>query len=124
MSLWLKTCAAAALIGTLSASAAQAQSVSYVPHHPIHHRRVVAATPLVRRGDIVVHAGRSYLDPGPPAWYESQGRGDRYVADTTPGNVLNDRDLGPTFGVTGFEVLPSRFNPPGQSSPLFTFSGP
>ena len=28
------------------------------------------------------------------------------------------------FGFSGFEVLPSRFNPPGRGEPLFTFTDP
>jgi hypothetical protein len=110
-------CVAAALAVTFAASGAMAQSLPH-RHHVVHHR--VAA---VRPGDIVVHAGRSYLDPGPPAWYE-QGRGASYVDDGTPSDVLNSRDIGPSFGFSGFEVLPSRFNPPGRPEPLFTFTDP
>jgi hypothetical protein len=107
----------AALAVALSAPAAMAQPALH-RHHVVRHR--VAAMP---RGDIVVHARRSYLDPGPPAWYE-QGRGDRYVDDSTPSDALNSREIGPTFGLGGFEVLPTRFNPPGRPEPLFTFSEP
>ena len=102
----------------LAASGAMAQPLPHHHHMAVHHR--VAA---VRPGDIVVHAGRSYLDPGPPAWYE-QGRGASYVDDGTPSDALNSRDIGPSFGFSGFEVLPSRFNPPGEGSPLFTFTDP
>ena len=114
----LNLCVAAALAATLAAPGAMAQSAPPRRHVAIHHR--VAAIPA---GDIVVHAGRSYLDPGPPAWYE-QGRGASYVDAGTPSDALNSRDIGPSFGLGGFEALPTRFNPPGSSGPLFTFWGP
>jgi hypothetical protein len=99
------------------APSANAQTPVHHPHPHAHHV-IVAAQP----GDIVVHARRSYLDPGPPAWNEV-GTGDRYVGDSTPYNVLNDRELGPQFGINngGFETLPNRFDPPGRYDPLFWF---
>ena len=111
-------CVAAALAAVFAAPGAMAQPLQHRHHVVVHHH--VAA---IRPGDIVVHAGRSYLDPGPPAWYE-QGRGANYVDDGTPSDMLNSRDIGPSFGLRGFEVLPSRFNPPGRAEPLFTFTDP
>jgi hypothetical protein len=92
----------------LAVSAADAQTA---PRR--HHHTVVPA------GDIVVHAGRSYLDPGPATWNEV-GTGNRYVGDTTPSSFL---DFGGPFASNpgSFAVLPSRFNPPGPAEPLFVF---
>ncbi|MBV8661463.1 MAG: hypothetical protein JO107_00040 [Hyphomicrobiales bacterium] len=129
---------AAALALVLGAPAAMAQSaqpmqsaqpaVSHrapVVHHRIAmrphpigsvHRRAVAE--VVPPGEIVVHAAqRSYLDPGPPAWYEA-GTGRRYVTDSTPSSPLDYRGLGSQFGLGGFETLPTRFNPPGRPEPI------
>jgi hypothetical protein len=85
-------------------------------HHPHAHHVILAAQP----GDIVVHARRSYLDPGPPAWNE-EGTGARYATDSTPSSPLDYRGLGSTFGLGAFETLPTRFNPPGRPEPLFEF---
>jgi hypothetical protein len=98
---------AAALALTMVASAAGAQTMPRRHHQPVVHP-----------GDIVVHAGRSYLDPGPATWNEV-GTGNRYVGDTTPSSFL---DYGPFATNPGsFAVLPSRFNPPGPAQPLFVF---
>lgn len=104
LSPWL----AAALALAMAASVAAAQTA---PRR--HHHTVVPA------GDIVVHAGRSYLDPG-PAVPSEVGTGNRYVGDTTPSSFL---DFGGPFASNpgSFAVLPSRFNPPGPAQPLFTF---
>ncbi|MGA2793970.1 MAG: hypothetical protein ABSE69_10615 [Roseiarcus sp.] len=77
--------------------------------HP-HHR-------LVRGGEVVVHTGRSYLDPGTSA---AVGSENHYFSDTAPYSFSG---LGAPFtGATaGFELLPSRFNPPGRAEPLFQF---
>jgi len=109
----------------IAASAAQAQTpVQHPRHHVVRHGQTVLNEPgaihVVRPGDIVVHARRSYLDPGPGAWTEV-GAGDRYATDTTPASMLN---LGSPFANRGFDTLPSRFNPPGRPEPLFTFSEP
>jgi hypothetical protein len=107
----LTTCFAAALGLALAGSAADAQTL---PHRHMHHYSNV-----VHPGDIVVHAGRSYLDPGPAVWSEV-GNGNRYVGDTTPYSMT---DFGGAMAARpgSFEVLPSRFNPPGRSDPLFVF---
>jgi len=89
-------------------SAADAQTV----RRPQHHRTVAHS------GDIYVHPGRSYLDPGTAASAGEIGTGDRYVTDTAPSSL---RNLGSTFGNGAFDYLPSRFNPPGRPEPLFEF---
>ena len=77
--------------------------------HP-HHR-------LARAGDVVVHTGRSYLDPGTSA---AVGSENHYFSDTAPYSFSG---LGAPFtgSIAGFELLPSRFNPPGRAEPLFQF---
>jgi hypothetical protein len=110
----LNTWVAAALALTLVAAEARAQTQTPTPApHPRHSHRVAVVHP----GDIVVHARRSYLDPGPTG---SVGTGNRYVGDTTP---YSFNELGPTFGLNsgGFELLPRMFNPPGRPEPLFQF---
>jgi hypothetical protein len=99
---------AAALALAAAVSAADAQTV----RHPRHMHQAV-----VRPGDIVVHA-RSYLDPGAGASYGEIGTGNRYVTDSAPSSFS---EMGPTFGIRGFESLPTRFNPPGRPEPLFVF---
>jgi hypothetical protein len=66
----------------LAMAAPEAQAVV---RHPHHHYIVHAA---YRPGDIVVHARRSYLDPGPGTWTEI-GTSNRYVTDTTPESYVN-----------------------------------
>lgn len=86
---------------------ADAQALVRHPHH-----RLVA-----RGGDVVVHTGRSYLDPGTSA---AVGSENHYFSDTAPYSFTG---LGPSFtgAAAGFELLPSRFNPPGRAEPLFQF---
>lgn len=75
------------------------------------HRHVAAT----HRGDIIVHTGRSYLDPGTSATVGSENH---YFSDTVPYGPG-----GPTFSsaIGGQELLPTRFNPPGRYEPLFRF---
>ena len=101
---------AAALTLAAGISTADAQTI----RHPRHTHYVAA----VRPGDIVVHARRSYLDPGTGASPGEIGTGNRYVSDTAPASLGSE---GPTFGNRGFDTLPTRFNPPGQPEPLFGF---
>jgi hypothetical protein len=77
------------------------------------HRHVAAA----RHGDIVVHTGRSYLDPGTSAEVGSENH---YFSDS----------LGPSYGQLGIpfatstagnQLLPTRFYPGGRPQPLFQF---
>jgi hypothetical protein len=100
---------AAILAGSLVAAAAQAQQPA--PARPLRHHHVAVVHP----GDIVVHARPSYLTAGPTG---GVGTGNRYVGDSTPASPM---EFGSTFGLGGFEVLPSRFNPPGRPEPLFQF---
>ena len=80
--------------------------------HPRHHW----GHPVVHPGDIVVHARRSYLDAGPTG---GVGTGNRYVTDSGPSSFA---EFGMGFGSSrGFDLLPSRFNPPGRPQPLFQF---
>jgi len=84
---------AAGVAFAIAASAAQAQTHAWRPRlHFVHA--------AYRPGDIVVHARRSYLDPGPGTWTEI-GTGNRYVTDTTPENYVH---LGMPFSaeMTGF----------------------
>ncbi|HLW90435.1 MAG TPA: hypothetical protein VKS78_03925 [Roseiarcus sp.] len=102
--------------GALALLAAGLVLAVIAPAHaaqPMRHRHHVARY-VAPRGDIVVHTGRSYLDPGPSAdlWTE-----DKYYADTV---WAPDPALVYPFGRFGLSVLPSRFDPPGQE-PLFTF---
>ena len=102
-SLLIVTTLALAFVGTLGADA---QALS---RHPRHR--------LARAGDVVVHTGRSYLDPGASAEVGSENH---YFSDTAPYSFSG---LGPSFsGATaGFELLPTRLNPPGRPEPLFQF---
>jgi hypothetical protein len=78
--------------------------------HP--HPRVIA-----RGGDVVVRTGRSYLDPGTSATVGSE---DHYFSDTT-GYSFSDVGAPFTRDAAGFELLPTRLNPPGRPEPLFRF---
>ncbi|MGO9774508.1 MAG: hypothetical protein ACLQPI_12075 [Limisphaerales bacterium] len=72
---------AAGVAFAIAASAAQAQTHAWRPRHHFVHA-------AYRPGDIVVHARRSYLDPGPGTWTEI-GTSNRYVTDTTPESYVN-----------------------------------
>jgi hypothetical protein len=109
MSRSLNIWVAAALAVTIGAPAIAAPGAP-APVRPRHH--------VVHAGDIVVHARRSYLDPGLPSWSEA-GTGNRYVTDAAPSSMA---DFGMPFAAhRGFDPLPSRFNPPGRPEPLFEF---
>jgi hypothetical protein len=58
-----------------------------------------------RDGGVVVHTGRSYLDPGTSA---AVGSEDHYFSDSTHYDLQ-----GPDFtqNTAGFELLPGRFGP-------------
>ena len=105
MARWLNVGVAAALVFAIAAPEAQAV---------VRHPRDQAVPP----GHIIVHARRSYLDPGPTG---AVGTGNRYVTDTAPASLA---ELGSTFGAFMGSVLPSRFNPPGRPAPLVEFSTP
>ena len=71
-------------IAAMLAFAIAAPEAQAVVRHAHHHFVHAAYHP----GDIVVHARRSYLDPGPGTWTEV-GTGSRYVTDTTPTSYVN-----------------------------------
>jgi hypothetical protein len=104
--------AIALLVGATLATNAQAAQ-------PKHHRYVVAqhhrihygGDHLVSRGDdVVVHTGRSYLDPGTSA---NEGTESRYFYDTAHFSL---HDEGPDFtrNVGGFQNLPGPYSLPGR----------
>ncbi len=97
--------ALALAVGATFAADAQAS----VLRHPHRH--------FARGGDVVVHTGRSYLDPGTSA---AVGSEDHYFSDTAPYSFSG---LGPslTGATAGFELLPTQFSVPGRAEPLFQF---
>jgi hypothetical protein len=80
------------------------------PLAPSSHRAAVA-----QGGDVVVHTGRSYLDPGPSA---EPGSENHYFSDTL---IYGQTGPGFTSSTAGQELLPNRFNLPGGGEPLFRF---
>ncbi len=110
LNIWVATALAVAIV----APAVAAPEAQALVRHPRHHV-------VIHPGDIVVHARRSYLDPGRPGWAEA-GTGNRYATDSGPSSFA---DFGMPFAANrGFDLLPSRFNPPGRPEPLFEFSEP
>jgi hypothetical protein len=97
--------ASAIVLAVSAALLADAQALERRRHH--HW--------IARGGDIVVHTGRSYLDPGTSAEIGSENH---YFSDS-----VNYGAEGPDFtsAIGGFELLPSRFNPPGRPEPLFQY---
>jgi hypothetical protein len=99
-------------IGAMLATNAQAveryhHKYVVAQHHRIHH----SGDRLVSRGDdVVVHTGRSYLDPGTSA---NEGTESRYFYDTAH---VDFREEGPDFtrNVAGFERLPGPYSLPGR----------
>lgn len=105
LNIWVAT----ALALAISAPAFAASGAPAPVRHPQHHA-------VVHLGDIVVHARRTYLDAGPTG---GVGTGNRYVTDSGPSSFA---EFGMGFGSSrGFDLLPSRFNPPGRPEPLFEF---
>ena len=103
-------------VGVLLASNAQAVQryhTRYVPAHRYvvaHHYRMHGDHLVSRGNDVVVHTGRSYLDPGPSA---NVGTEDRYFYDTAH---YDFRSEGPSFtsNIGGFENLPGPYSLPGR----------
>src|ERR1700685_2006520 len=93
-------------VGVMLASNAQALPRHHHYYHYAaaqHHRVWRGGDHLVSRGDdVVVHTGRSYLDPGPSA---NEGTENRYFYDTAHYDM---REEGPAFTANngGFENLP------------------
>jgi hypothetical protein len=94
-----------AVLTIAAVSLADAQPLVCRPHHPA----------VARGGDIVVRTPRSYLDPGTSA---AVGTENHYFSDS-----VTYGQTGPSFtsSTAGQELLPTRFNPPGQTEPLFRF---
>ncbi|HLJ71498.1 MAG TPA: hypothetical protein VKU03_09285 [Roseiarcus sp.] len=110
-----KSAVALAAISFAVAVSAPAQAQTRYPHHRHHHYARVAPAP-VGGGDIVVRTGRPVFYAVDP--YQEFLAGPRYYVDTA---LDTDPGLVHPFGRFGQSVLPSRFDPPGQSAPLFTF---
>ena len=106
LSKWVATATAFTLIATFAADAS-VQDAQWRMRHHRHH--------IAHGGDIYVHAGRSYLDPGTSAIV---GTEDHYSSDARPSSF---QSLGAPFTNRGFDLLPDRFNPPGRDSPLIQF---
>ena len=81
----------------------------------LHDLAIRPAIVSVERGDIVVHTGRSYLDPGTSAEVGSENH---YFSDS-----IHYGPQGSPFSsaIGGFENLPTPLNPPGRYEPLFVF---
>ncbi len=109
------TLAALGMAITLSGPA-MAQSPYPYHHHHHHYAHVMAAPAPEEGGDVVVHTGRNIYYPVDP--YADFLAGPHYYVDTA---LDTDPGLVHPFGRFGESVLPSRFDPPGQSAPLFTF---
>ena len=110
----IKSAGALAALGltiALSAPASAQAPYSYHRHHH-HYARVAPAGP----GDVIVRTGRTIFYPVDP--YADFLAGPHYYVDTA---LDTDPGLVNPFGRFGESVLPSRFNPPGQTGPLFTF---
>jgi hypothetical protein len=123
MAFRLRSPAAAAValsIGAMLATNAQALVRHQRYHHASTHQHKVwrGGNHIVARGgDVVVHTGRSYLDPGPSA---AEGTEDRYFYDTAHFDM---REEGPDFtrNSGGFELLPTPYSLPGRQEPLAEF---
>ena len=107
-------------IGAMLATSAQALPLHHHYRHVAaqHHKVWRGGDHLVSRGDdVVVHTGRSYLDPGPSA---NVGTEDRYFYDTAHYDM---REEGPSFtaNVGGFENLPGPYSLPGRNETPIEF---
>lgn len=113
-----KSAGALAVLGLAVALSAPAAAQTPYPYHRHHHHyaRVVAAPVAEGGGDVIVRTGRNIFYPVDP--YAEFLAGPHYYVDTA---LDTDPGLVHPFGHFGEAVLPSRFDPPGQSAPLFTF---
>jgi hypothetical protein len=102
-------------VGLALALTGTAQAVESYPQHR-HQHYAPPARNVAPPGDVVVHTGRVIFYPVDP--YAEFLAGPHYYVDTA---LDTDPGLVHPFGHFGEAVLPSRFNPPGQSAPLFTF---
>jgi hypothetical protein len=101
----------------IAAAVALAAAASLVTQAQALERRAHRHVAARHGGDIVVHTGRSYLDPGTSAEVGSENH---YFSDS----------LGPSYGQLGIpfatstagnQLLPTRFYPGGRPQPLFQF---
>jgi hypothetical protein len=111
-----KSAGALAVLGVAIALSTPAAAQAQYPNHRHHHYAHVVAAPPPGTGDVVVRTGRNIYYPVDP--YNEFLAGPHYFVDTA---LDTDPGLVHPFGHFGEAVLPSRFNPPGQSAPLFTF---
>jgi hypothetical protein len=111
-----KGAVALAALGVAVALSASAQAQTQYPHHRAHHYAHIAPAAAPSSGDVIVRTGRNIYYPVDP--YADFLAGPHYYVDTA---LDTDPGLVHPFGHFGEAVLPSRFNPPGQSAPLFTF---
>jgi hypothetical protein len=111
-----KSAGALAVLGTAIALSAPAAAQAPYPYHRHHHHYARIAPAPDGGGDVVVRTGRNIYYPVDP--YAEFLAGPHYFVDTA---LDTDPGLVHPFGHFGEAVLPSRFNPPGQSAPLFTF---
>jgi hypothetical protein len=101
----------------IAAAVALAAAVSLVADAQALERRAHRHVAARHGGDVVVHTGRSYLDPGTSAEVGSENH---YFSDSLGPSY---GQLGPPFSAAtaGNQNLPTRFNPPGRAEPLFQF---
>jgi hypothetical protein len=113
-----KSAAALTGVGLALALSGPAQAVESYPQHRHHHyaQNARLAHNSAPSDDVVVHTGRVIFYPVDP--YAEFLAGPHYYVDTA---LDTDPGLVHPFGHFGEATLPSRFNPPGQSAPLFTF---
>jgi hypothetical protein len=111
-----KSAVALAAFGLALALSVPAQAQTQMrPHYRHHHYARVAPAPVSGPGDIIVRTPPTVFYPVDP--FHNFLAGPRYFVDTA---LAPDPGLIHPFGHFGEAVLPSRFNPPGQT-PLFTF---
>jgi hypothetical protein len=116
--LHLKSAAALAALGLAVALSGPAEAQTPYPHHRHRHYARVVQAPETGPGEVVVHTGRNITTYYPVDPYTEFLAGPHYFVDTA---LDTDPGLVHPFGHFGEAVLPSRFNPPGQGAPLFTF---
>jgi hypothetical protein len=101
----------------IASAVALALAVAFVTDAQALERRTHRHIAAARHGDVVVHTGRSYLDPGTSAEVGSENH---YFSDTLS---YSYGELGSPFSANtaGNQNLPTRFSLPGRQEPLFQF---
>jgi hypothetical protein len=111
--------AALAAAGIALAVVVPAQAETIQKHARSHHYTSIhyarGHEAANESNDVIVHTGRNYPVVVPTQPLEN---GAPYFVDTA---LATDPGQDYPFGIQGQSVLPSRFNPPGQSEPLFRF---